>query len=224
MTMVLAIVRDPASMDMLKDNVRDRHSFPWLEKLDGKLHSLACDAGLIVRRTRSFSGEGFLLAMLKAVCSGNASFNRIACLLSQSETRAMSRQALHSRIKEEAVEFLDAVLDHIVSHRIAPLVSAEERIFRRILVQDSTQLKMHRANHRVYPALDNHSGRTAGVKIDMRLDAMSGLPLSPRQSPARALSRNLQLRSGFPAHTQSLHWRDAEVALEGFNVLRRHQN
>lgn len=176
---------------MLKDNVRDRHSFPWLEKLGGKLHSFACDAGLIVRRTRSFSAEGFLLAMLKAVCSGNASFNRIACSLSQSETRAMSRQALHSRMKEEAVGFLEAVLDHIVSQRIAPLVPADERIFRRILIQDSTQLKMHRANHQAYPALDNNSGRTAGVKIDMRLDAMSGLPLSPRQSPARTQDRTL---------------------------------
>ncbi len=101
---------------MLKHNVRDRHSFPWLEELGGKLHSLACDAGLIVRRTRSFSAVGFLLAILKAVCPGNASFNRIACSLSQSETRSLSRQAVHSRMKKEAVGFLDAVLDHIVSH------------------------------------------------------------------------------------------------------------
>jgi len=176
---------------MLKDNVRDRHSSPSLEELGDKLHSFACDTGLIVRRTRSFSAEGFLLSMLKAVCSGNASFNRIACSLSQSETRSMSRQAVHSRMKAEAVGFLDAVLDHIVRQRIDSLAPADERIFRRILIQDSTQFKMHRGNHQTYPSLDNNSGRTAGVKIDMKFDVVTGRPLTPRQSPARTQDKTL---------------------------------
>ena len=176
---------------MFKDHAPSRQAFPGFDDLESELHCLAREAGLIVRRTRSFSADGFLLAMLKAVCSGHASFNRLALSLGQSEARTISRQAVHCRMKKEAVTYLDAVLGRIVARRISTVDGQGEGLFRRILIQDSTQIRMHRGNHEAFPALDNNSGRTAGVKIDMRFDAVDGSALPLRQAPARIQDRVL---------------------------------
>jgi hypothetical protein len=86
---------------MFKDHAPSCCAFPGFDDVESELHCLAREAGLIVRRTRSFSADGFLLAMLKAVCSGHASFNRLALSLGQSEARTISRQAVHCRMKQE---------------------------------------------------------------------------------------------------------------------------
>lgn len=176
---------------MLNDHLQRRGGLYDFGGLTDQLHDIARDAGLIVRRTRSFSAAGFLTSMLGAVCSGDASFNRIASSLAQCEPRALSRQAVHARMQAPAVSFLRAVLSKLAASHLSSSAPAARKLFSRILIQDSTQLAMHRGNHGVFPGVDNKSGATSGVKIDWKLDALdSGAPAADYDS-ARAQDKTV---------------------------------
>ena len=184
---------------MLKDHVQGDAGFHGFS--GDQLHDLAREAGLIVRRTRSFSAAGFLTAMLRAVCSGNASYNRIASALGECEPRPLSRQAVHARMGAPAVTFLDAVLGHLAGRHPAAAVPASDKLFPRVLIQDSTQLRMHRASHKVFAGLDNKSGPTAGVKIDWKLDASGGTVPAPAYAAARVQDKTAG--AGLPGEVEA---------------------
>jgi hypothetical protein len=157
----------------------------------GELEAIARATGLIVRNTPSFSAGGFCLSMLKAACDGHASFNQLAMSLGRLQQRTMTKQALHARINAKAADFLDEVLRRIVEDKTGMTPPDGKRPFARILLQDSTQLKTHRANHAAFPACGNDKGKTAGAKVDWRLDSLSGLPLPPKQTGASTQDRTL---------------------------------
>ncbi len=52
-----------------------------------------------------------------------------------------------------------------------------KRPFGRVLVQDSSQQKLPKSNHEHFPAHGNGKSVTAGVKVDLALDLLSGRAL-----------------------------------------------
>ena len=144
-----------------------------------RLDSLAKKTKLIVRRSAKFSADGFTLGILKAVITGNASFNQLVTSLKLIEPEAMSRQALHKRVDRSAVAFMmsatvlaikerwDEQTPHIVSKR-----------FNRVIIEDSLQAKTYKRNAEDFPAHGNGKGETAGCKIDLAFDLLTGEPIS----------------------------------------------
>ena len=108
------------------------------------LEQLATQTGLITRRTPHFSAEGFLLTLLKAVSTGQASFSQMAATLGDSEIRTLSRQALHQGLKSPTITFLHSVggghgfpANHAVKERRASLQA--DTVGRRHPVQDASE-------------------------------------------------------------------------------------
>ena len=83
------------------------------------------------------------------------------------------------------------MLSKLARRQLAATVPASGKLFSRVLIQDSTQIRMHRTSHRVFPGLDNKSGATAGVKIDWKLDATSLSVSAPEYASARVQDKAL---------------------------------
>lgn len=130
-----------------------------------------------MRHSRKFSAQGFVLSLFKAVVSGKASFNSLAAALGQSETSTLSRQALHQRIDESAVAFMISSVGVAMEHRWSDEALVGSKLFKRVLIEDSSQAKTHKGNAEDFPAHGNDRGKTAGCKVDLAFDLLTGEPV-----------------------------------------------
>lgn len=162
-----------------------------LEDILPDLDHLAVQSGLIVRQTRKFSAQGFLLVLLKSVSTGHASFGQMAAYLGQSEARSLSRQALHQRMNPPVITFLQSVLQRVMDSSVGAATGGVKFPFRRILLEDATQFRMHPKNHPSFRAVANNSGTTAGAKVDVVMDLISGQLLMQREVEGHVQDRTL---------------------------------
>ena len=176
---------------MFKASVNSASSDVTLGSILPDLDRLAVQSGLIVRQSRKFSAQGFLLTLLKAVSTGHASFGQMAAHLGQSETRSLSRQALHQRMNPPVIAFLQSVLQRVMDPGAGTTAADGTLPFPRILLEDSTQFRMHPKNHPSFRAVANNSGATAGAKVDVVKDLISGQMLMQREVEAHVQDRTL---------------------------------
>ena len=162
-----------------------------LKTLLGSLDPIARQTGFVVRTHRKISPDGLLLSLLKSVCSGQASVNQLAMFVGHTSVEAPSRQAVHKRLGKASSAFLEAVLNKVLFKQVDSDSDTDAFCFGRILIEDSAQFKMHRANHESYPGLGNSSGSTAGCKVDTSFDLVSMQPVAAQQVPARTQDRVL---------------------------------
>ena len=141
------------------------------------LDSLARKTKLIVRHSAKFSAQGFTLGVLKAVITGRASFNHLAMSMGLSETKAMSRQALHQRVDRSAVAFMMSATAQAIKDRWDDELLIVTKKFNRILIEDSSQAKTDKRNAEDFPGHGNGKGVTAGCKIDLTFDLLTGEPI-----------------------------------------------
>lgn len=143
-----------------------------------RLNEIARKTSFVTRNSRKFSPGNFLLTLLKSVCSGKASFNQLAMYLN-GPAPAISRQAVHKRVNKFAVAFLIQVISDLLTNHSTEVLEEFSRIgFKRILVEDSTTLRIPKANAELFPAHGNSNGSTAGVKCDLCYDLLSQQPIS----------------------------------------------
>ena len=92
---------------------------------------------------------------------------------------SISKQALHKRINRYAVAFLLGVVkDLLTNHSAHVLAEFKSSGFTRILVEDSSTLRLPKSNADLFPAHGNASGQTAGVKCNLCYDMLSQKPIS----------------------------------------------
>lgn len=145
--------------------------------LFSRLDSLARKTNLIVRHSAKFSAEGFTLGILKAVTTGKASFNQLAMDMALSEPKAMARQALHQRVDQSAVAFMMSATTEAIKVRWNDELLIATEKFNRVLIEDSSQAKTNKRNAEDFPGHGNDKGVTAGCKIDLAFDLLTGEPI-----------------------------------------------
>lgn len=160
-------------------------------KLFGQLDSIARQTEFIERFSSKFSAAGFVLSLLKAVQTGRGSFNQLAITLGLSEHHKMSRQGFWKRVTEKAVAFMMKCTHQAVQDRWNedPVVPTDK--FARVLVEDSSQGKVDKRNAEDFPAHGNGHGQTAGCKIDLSFDLLTGEPLCPSLHLATTQDREI---------------------------------
>lgn len=146
------------------------------------LDSLARTSGLIRRRSHKFSAPGFLLALIQCATRGTPSFQHLAFAQAGFERRSMTRQAMFQRLGPASSEFLVRVLDGLLSSE-SPAASSP--FFGRILIEDSTVISMAKSNAGHFPNNGNGKIDTAGCKINLVTEALSGLPVGAGLHDAR---------------------------------------
>jgi hypothetical protein len=144
-----------------------------------RLEKIARETRLVVRKSAKFNPSNFLLSLLKSVCSGHASFNQLAITLARQGAPAISKQALFKRFNTRTVSFLLQLIHDLLTTHCAPVCGPFQKAgFNRLLVEDSSTLRMPKTNARDFPAHGNASGATAGVKCDLCYDLLSQKPVS----------------------------------------------
>lgn len=150
----------------------------------------------VQRKSDSLSSDGFIVALLKSVVNGNTSCTDIASFLSLSHKKSQSRQAVHKRMKKkESLKFLKEVLKKATKEK-CELIKKEGlcEFFKRILLEDSTQLKLKKSNAKHFPSHGNQNGKTSGIKCNFIFDLLTGNPVYQKickaTKPDQGLSTN----------------------------------
>lgn len=144
-----------------------------------QLEKLAKSVSFIQRKTQGFSALGVIIALIKCAIKGDGSFNNIALELGILERKTISRVAVYKRITNNAPQFLRAVIGELVkqsSSSISKLCSRHG--FTRVLIEDSTFQVMGKGNAANFPGHGNGVGRTAGFKLDLAFDLLTGSTVS----------------------------------------------
>ena len=149
----------------------------WLSLPD--LDLIATKTRLVIRRSRKFTPSGFLQSLLGSVVTGLASLNQLAASLKELLPASMARQSLHARFDIRSTAFLMTVLCDLMEQRFRPAAAALGGTgIRRVLIEDASGQVMPKANSDNFPAHGNHHGATAGVKVDLAFDLLSGAIVS----------------------------------------------
>lgn len=143
-----------------------------------RLEPLARKSGFIVRKTKGFSASGFVLSLMKSVITGKASFNQLAANLDHSELKSISRQAVWKRMDTSTIPFLMDTVGVALKQRWSKEALVASAVFDRVIIEDSSQVKLARANSEEFPGHGNDGGKTAGCKFDMAFDLLSGEPVT----------------------------------------------
>ena len=162
---------------MSKANVFSALSAP-AKFLCDHLDPLARKSRFIIRRTKGFSASGFVLSLIKSVITGNASFNQLASNLGLNEAKSISRQALWKRMDLSTMPFMLSVVGLALKQRWSKEALIATGVFGRVIIEDSSQVKLPKANHVDFPGHGNHGGETAGCKFDMAFDLLTGEPVA----------------------------------------------
>lgn len=145
--------------------------------LFSKLDSIATKTGLIVRKSARFDAGSFLLTLMKSITTGRASFGQMASTLSKCELKPMSRQALWKRIGIYSTAFMIKTLAMAVNARWGVRNIVGSKHFKRVLIEDSSQAKINKANSNDFPGHGNAKSESSGCKIDLSFDLLSGEPV-----------------------------------------------
>jgi hypothetical protein len=113
------------------------------------------------------------------VVTGLASLNQIAGDLKDRDHPGMARQSLHERFDIRSTAFLMSVLCDLMQQRYSTAATAlGSSTIQRILIEDASGQVMPKSNADAFPAHGNHHGKTAGVKIDLAFDLLTGCIVS----------------------------------------------
>ena len=149
-----------------------------VKRLLGKLDPLAKKSGLVVRKSKGFSASGFVLSLMKSIITGKASFNHLAVNLGHSEPKSISRQAVWKRMDLSTIPFLLDTVGTALKQRWSEEALIATDVFGRVIIEDSSQVKLAKANHEEFPGHGNDGGKTAGCKFDVAFDLLTGEPVT----------------------------------------------
>jgi Transposase DDE domain len=139
------------------------------------LESLAKTSGFVLRRPRKLSLDAFLQSILLSLCQPSYSLATWAAQLSALQSGLFSKQALHRRCGPALVKFLQLSISTLLGRWMRRDCPAQVlQHFGRLLVQDSTALKLHCSLAKYFPACGNQSrSALASVKIQAIFDLCS---------------------------------------------------
>jgi len=151
-----------------------------LDKLTSLLLGLALpqwarQTGFVQRKERKLSPLLFVQSAILLVTQGTVSLSRWAVLIGILGRFTLSKQAVWDRMTQAAVAFLQAVLAGVLARRAQRpsdgTLAQALRAFRRVLLQDSTAIKLCAALAEAFPSAGNQRDKPYGqLKIQAIFD------------------------------------------------------
>lgn len=140
------------------------------------LEALGRTSGFRIRRAKKITPALFVQAACLVVTLGLVSYRRWAGLIGLLGQCTLSKQALFERMNTKAVSFLQSVLGALLATVAVPQGCKLNmlRQFHRVLLQDSTTIKLSQALARFFPGPQNQRGARPGMlKIQACYDLLS---------------------------------------------------
>jgi hypothetical protein len=120
------------------------------------------------RKTRKIDPPSFLDALCALAANGTATFGALAGKLGIGHGVDVSRQAVWKRVKAPCLEFVKAVLASVLTAAAGVPVIIPSGIlatFGRVIVADSTTVKLADRFKSLFPGSGNQFSTTASMKI-----------------------------------------------------------
>lgn len=142
-----------------------------------EIRSIAYQTGFLTRVPKKIDAPGFLSNMCSLSCVGLASFNNIASRYHISYNITASKQAFWKKVNEPCVRFFQAVLERLIKLKISDgkiLILKHIKAYKRILVQDSTIIKLPYRLFDMYSGVSNQHSAVCNARIQGVYDLISG--------------------------------------------------
>ena len=155
-------------------------SLPSTQTLAGKIASLPCEqlartTGFVRRNSGKITAAGFLKTACLFALQSTGSLPVFAQLWAVLHGKTLSKQAVQKRCCAAAIAFLEAILQAVISSLVGgfSMPGLSSSPFKRILIQDSTTLKLPAKLASLFPGSANQhkeSKKQASLKIQATLD------------------------------------------------------
>jgi hypothetical protein len=144
---------------------------------EDEIAAMAQETEFMKRKVRKIDPASFLAALCALASNGTATFGALAGKLGVGYGVDVSRQAVWKRVKAPCLEFIKAVLSIVLTTVAgAPTVipSGIFTTFGRVIVADSTTVKLAGKFKALFPGSGNQFSTTASMKIQCAVDLLSG--------------------------------------------------
>jgi hypothetical protein len=141
-----------------------------------ELHELAKDTGFI-QRTRKVDSLDLLHSLSIESIKGIASYNDIALSIENENGISISRQAIWKKATEPCVDYFKHVLELIILNKAGKYLNEIQVVkckFKRVLIQDSTIIKLPGRLFSVFSGVSNGSTTVCNARIQGIYDLLSG--------------------------------------------------
>ena len=138
-----------------------------------KINVLSVQTGFI-KRCRQIKAVEFLVYMITEAIRGCVSCNDLAAVIEAETGTTASRQAYHQKMSCVCLLFFEAIAAIIMNSKASASVHSKFRRFKRILVQDSTVIKLPSRLMDVFSGVRNAHIKVCNARIQSVLDLLSG--------------------------------------------------
>lgn len=150
--------------------------FNTLDIKEEELVALSLESGFI-RRTRKVDSLDFLYSLSLESIKGVASYNDIAVSIENGNGISISRQAIWKKVTEPCVDYFKNVLELIILSKARKYIKEVDVIkckFKRILIQDSTIIRLPGRLFSLFSGVSNGSSTVCHARIQGVYDLLSG--------------------------------------------------
>jgi hypothetical protein len=168
-----------------------------------KIRELAFETGFCKRASGKITAPDFLIQLCLESVSGTVSYNDLAARVEARTSVAASRQAYWERTDESCLRFFQIILEHIMLSKCRPgemqLINKQGR-FKRILLQDSTIIKLPLRLFEVFSGVKNAHTAVCNARIQGIYDLISGrfiqFSIDPYSKNDQAASLEIPVQDG----------------------------
>ena len=150
------------------------------QKLDlMAIDQLAKSCGFIKRKPKKIFPIHLIISLFLVVLGSGSSLDNLASKIGLLSTQTVSKQSVFKRINENLIKFLQAILVKAImfSTKINAQPKNQSHIFtsfNRVLVIDSTSIKLDPKLAKDFPGSKNHTGKkSATLKIQAMIDILT---------------------------------------------------
>lgn len=167
-----------------ENSQQDSLSIGGLSFSDDQLNQVARDSGFVKRRSRKISPLNLLASLIEQSLQRSPSYNDLAASIESSHGAAPTRQAIAQRHGEPFEEFLNRLLSKVISRKISQdtkagiFPEATFQNYKRVLVQDSTVIKLPAALFPSFSGVSNGHSTVCNARIQAVYDLISGTLVS----------------------------------------------
>jgi hypothetical protein len=152
--------------------------FNMLDISKKELLSLARETGFI-ERIRKIDSLDFMYALAMESMHGIASYNDIAVSIENDNGTTISRQAIWKKVTESCVDYFQQVLELVILSKVnvkkyLPEMEIAKCKFRRVLIQDSTIVKLPKRLFESFSGVSNGSSKVCNARIQGVYDLLTG--------------------------------------------------